>query len=79
MAADGLGRPVRIILTGGQRGDATQAQALIDGFAPRRVLADKADSAQRAGGAGGAGAWRLPRRRPVAMDRVRACHGADPR
>jgi transposase len=42
MAADGLGRPVRIILTGGQRGDATQAQALIEGFAPRRVLADKA-------------------------------------
>jgi transposase len=42
MATDGQGRPVRIILTPGQRGDATQAQALLQGFAPRRVLADKA-------------------------------------
>lgn len=38
---DGLGRPVRFILTGGERNDITQAPALLAGFAPRYVLADK--------------------------------------
>ena len=33
---------MRIILTPGQRGDVTQAPALLNGLAPRRVLADKA-------------------------------------
>src|SRR5690606_31511426 len=42
MATDGKGRPLRIILTPGQRGDVTQAPALLDALAARRVLADKA-------------------------------------
>ena len=42
MATDGKGRPLRIILTPGQRGDVTQAPDLLDGLSPRRVLADKA-------------------------------------
>lgn len=32
---------MRILLTGGQRNDITQAQALLAGFVPRHVLADK--------------------------------------
>ncbi|MFW8584249.1 IS5 family transposase [Rhizobium beringeri] len=42
MATDGRGRPLRIILTPGQRGDVTQAPALLEGLKARRVLADKA-------------------------------------
>jgi transposase len=42
MATDGKGRPLRIILTPGQRGDVTQASALLEGLSARRVLADKA-------------------------------------
>jgi transposase len=42
MAADGKGRPLKVILTPGQRGDVTQAPALLEGLSPRRVLADKA-------------------------------------
>ena len=42
MAVDGRGRPLRVILTPGQRGDVTQAAALIEGLRARRVLADKA-------------------------------------
>ena len=42
MAVDGKGRPLRLILTPGQRGDVTQASALLEGFSARRVLADKA-------------------------------------
>jgi len=42
MAVDGLGRPLRLILTPGQRGDAPLAPALLDGLTPKRVLADKA-------------------------------------
>ena len=42
MAVDGLGRPLRLILTPGQRGDAPLAPALLEGLSPRRVLADKA-------------------------------------
>ena len=42
MAVDGRGRPLRVILTPGQRGDVTQAPALLAGLRPRRVLADKA-------------------------------------
>lgn len=40
-AVDALGNPVRTILTAGQEADITQAEALIDGFAPDAVLADK--------------------------------------
>ena len=42
MAVDGRGRPLRLILTPGQRGDAPLAPALLEGLSPRRVLADKA-------------------------------------
>ena len=41
MAVDGQGRPMRFILTGGQRNDITQAPALLAGFKPKCVLADK--------------------------------------
>jgi transposase len=42
MAADTLGRPVRFLLTPGQSGDALAAPALLAGFQPQAVLADKA-------------------------------------
>ena len=42
MAVAALGRPLRFILTPGQRGDAPLAPALLEGLSPRRVLADKA-------------------------------------
>jgi transposase len=42
MIADGLGRPLRFILTAGQVGDVLAAPALLDGFQAEAVLADKA-------------------------------------
>lgn len=42
MAVDALGRPLKLILTPGQRGDAPLAPALLDGLSPNRVLADQA-------------------------------------
>lgn len=42
MAVRGLGCPVRLILTAGQKGDAPQAVALIDGLPAELVLADTA-------------------------------------
>jgi transposase len=42
LAVDGQGRPVRIVLTPGQRGDAPQAPRLLEGYRPRHVIADKA-------------------------------------
>lgn len=42
MAADTLGRPIRFILTAGQCGDSLAAPALLEGFQPRAILADKA-------------------------------------
>ena len=42
MLADALGRPLCLIVTAGQRGDITQAPALLDGQAGSAVLADKA-------------------------------------
>ena len=42
MATDGQGRPLRVILTPGQAGDAPQAPALIQGFKAKHVLADAA-------------------------------------
>jgi transposase len=42
MATDGKGRPLRLILTPGQRGDVTQAPDLLKDLSARRVLADKA-------------------------------------
>jgi transposase len=41
-ACDALGNPVRFILTGGQGADCKQALALLEGFDPAAVLADKA-------------------------------------
>lgn len=38
---DGLGNPLRFLLTGGERHDSTQAEALIAGFDFERLLADK--------------------------------------
>lgn len=46
MATDGKGRPLKVILTPGQRGDVTQAPALLKGLSARRVLADKAYDAR---------------------------------
>ena len=42
MAVDRLGRPLKLIITPGQRGDAPLAPALLEGLSPKRVLADKA-------------------------------------
>ena len=42
MLADALGRPLRFIVTAGQVGDATQAEALLEGQSGAAVLADKA-------------------------------------
>ncbi len=42
MLADALGRPLRLIVTAGQVGDATQAEALLEGQSGAAVLADKA-------------------------------------
>jgi len=41
MVCDTLGKPMRFILTGGQRNDCTQAIALLDGLKADYVLADK--------------------------------------
>jgi transposase len=42
MVCDTLGRPLRFILTEGQRHDSLTAKALIEGFKAEAVLADKA-------------------------------------
>lgn len=42
VVVDALGNPLRFILTGGQRHDITQAEALIDSFQFEHVVADKA-------------------------------------
>jgi transposase len=42
MVCDGLGRPLRFVLTAGQRHDSLTAKALLDGFDAQAVLADKA-------------------------------------
>ncbi len=42
MAVRGLGCPVRFTLTAGQRGDAPQADALIEGLPAQVVMADAA-------------------------------------
>lgn len=41
IAVDALGNPLRFILTAGQRHDSPQASALIEGFAPQVLIADK--------------------------------------
>lgn len=42
MLADALGRPLRLIVTAGQRGDITEAPSLLEGQAGQAVIADKA-------------------------------------
>ena len=42
MACDSLGRPVRFLLAAGQSHDILAAPALIEGFAPLAVMADRA-------------------------------------
>ena len=46
MAGDPWGRPLRSIVTGGQRHDSTQARALLTGFTAGYVLADKGYDSQ---------------------------------
>ena len=41
IAVDGLGNPLRFILTGGQVHDVTQACSLVEGFKAQAVLVDK--------------------------------------
>jgi transposase len=41
VSVDGLGYPLRLRLTGGERHDITQATALIDGYECENVLADR--------------------------------------
>lgn len=47
-ATDALGNPLRFILTGGQRNDITQIEAMLDGLRTDHVLADKGYDGQRA-------------------------------
>ena len=47
-ATDALGNPVRFILTGGERNDITQIEALLQGLKAGHVLADKGYDGQRA-------------------------------
>ena len=47
MAVRGLGCPVRLVLTAGQKGDAPQADALIGGLAADVVMADAAYDSDR--------------------------------
>ena len=41
MSVDGLGNPLRFLLTGGQAADVTQAEVLTAGYASAYVIADK--------------------------------------
>jgi len=47
VAVDALGNPLRLLLTGGQKGDATQALALLEGFDFAAVLADRSYDADK--------------------------------
>ena len=46
IAVDGLGNPLRFILTGGQVGDVTQAEELIADVAGANLIADTAYDAE---------------------------------
>lgn len=46
VTVDGLGNPLRLRLTAGQRHDITQALALVDGLAFERLIADRGYAAQ---------------------------------
>ncbi len=47
VACDALGNAVRFILTGGERNDITQAEALIENLFPDYLIADKAYDANK--------------------------------
>jgi transposase len=47
ISVDALGNPIRLLLTAGQVHDSTQAEALIEGFPAKHVIADKAYDADR--------------------------------
>lgn len=47
LAVDGLGRPLRLLLTGGQVNDCTQAEALLAGLPAGCVIADKGYDVER--------------------------------
>lgn len=46
VVVDGLGNPLRLRLTAGQRHDSTQAPALLDGLSFARVIADRGYAGQ---------------------------------
>ena len=46
VTVDGLGNPLRVRLTGGQRHDSTQAQALLEGYECNYVIADRGYAAE---------------------------------
>ena len=46
VTVDGLGNPLRLLLTAGQRHDSTQARALLEGFDFERLLADRGYAAE---------------------------------
>lgn len=46
ITVDGLGNPLRLCLTAGQRHDITQALVLVDGFDFERLIADRGYAAQ---------------------------------
>lgn len=47
VSVDALGNPLRLLLTGGQKGDATQAIRLLEGFDFAAVLADRGYDANK--------------------------------
>jgi transposase len=46
LTVDGLGNPLRFLLSGGQRHDITQAYHLLEGFDFERLIADRGYSAE---------------------------------
>lgn len=46
VTVDGLGNPLRLCLTAGQRHDSTQARALLEGFDFERLIADRGYAAE---------------------------------
>ena len=46
VTVDGLGNPLRVRLTAGQRHDSTQAQALLEGYTCQYVIADRGYAAE---------------------------------
>ena len=46
ITVDGLGNPLRLCLTAGQRHDITQALVLVDGFDFERLIADRGYASQ---------------------------------